>query len=211
MNQVAIKVYSKTDVHTIRKLIREETTKHLSALTNESLIQSLYNELSIRKIALTENDKASIRQFIQDSKNFDIEKLKKEVHKFCKGIGTTIKYTSLDTLPENTVSVNKEDFDKHLFEVSTLKVNELATKLKKAKEKLNQRMIEWESEVSDMYKLVLEHVNKQIEDTCNKERLPELSALKELQMIRSEIVAEEHIQKLTLNQQNIIKDTFNTH
>jgi len=207
MNQLPIKVYSKTDVHSMRKLIREETYKWIASQTDNDILQSIFRGFDSHNIILTEIEKKTLQDLIGDGKKWDSEKVRKEAHNFVKNIAEVIRSTSLDTLPESAVPSKKEEFDVKLYEESKSKILALAEKLKQIKEKskLDAEMLE--KSIGHIHEMQIEMINKQVEEIwkSNEEDMPEHFAVKELQMICSEMAAEKEMQALAMKRQEQIE------
>ena len=204
---IPIKVYSKTDLHAIRKLVREETYKWISGQTDKDILQAILRGFEMHNIVLSEFEKKSLTDLIGDGKKWDSEKVKKETRSFVKSVIEVIRGILLDTLPESCVPTKREEFDEKLYEESKKKVAALGDKLLAARERANQDAKMLELAIGHIHEMQLELINKQVEQIwkSNEEEMPEHFALKELQLIHSEMVAERHLQELALKRQEDIE------
>ena len=207
MIQVPIKVYSKKDVQNLRRLIREESYKWIDSQERNIILSVIFKELESHNITLSKTDRNSLSDYIEDESKCDIVKVKKELHKFAKNISEAIKNIPLDTLPESSIPSKNEEFNKKLYEESKVKVLSLVEKLKEAKNKAKRETEQLENSIENLHKLQLEIIDKQVEEIwkSNEEEMPEHFAMKELQMIHAEMLAERKTQELILERQKQIE------
>ena len=203
MNKVPIKVYSKKDVQNLRRLIREEAYTWIDNLNGNRILQSMCKELEVNGISLSENDKKALKDYVESEDKWNKGKVRKEVHKFVKGVSEVIRNTLLDTLPESSIPSQKEKFNQQLFEESKNRVSSLILKLKEMKE--NMKVTQLEQTIEKMHEAQLKMIDDQIEEMWknNEEQTPEHFGMKELQMVHSEMTAENQMLQLILERQTL--------
>ena len=208
MKESRTKVYSIKDFNNIRKVTRDETCKWIDTQDDKYILQSIYRELDAHKITLTENERTDLENFL---KSVGGDRMKKELKKFVKNISTILKTTPVDTLPDNAIPPGIEELNKKLIEQSKTKVNTLARRLKAAKDKANKEIEQLEGELENIYNLQLEMIEKEVEEIwkSNEDKMPERFAIKELQMIHSEMLAERQMQEFIFNRQQLLESLAN--
>lgn len=197
------------DFNNIRKVTRDETLRWIDTHDDKYVLQSIYRELDAHKMTLTENERTDLENFV---KSISGDRLKKELKKFVKNISTILKGTPVDSLPESSIPPGIEELNKKLIEQSKTKVTALAKRLKATKEKADNEIQQLELRLNNIHRIQLEIINNQVEEIwrSNEEKMPEYFAIKELQMIHTEMLAERQMQEAILNKQKELEVLANT-
>ncbi len=204
--QIPIKVYSRTDLHAIRKLVRDETYKWINAQTDRDVLVALQRAFEQHSIILAETDRKLLSDLIGDEKRWGGKRVRKEARNFVKSVVEVIRVQPLDKLLESAIPAKREEFDEKLYGEAKARVKELAEKLVAAKIRIKKAAEEHAAAVCHAHKEQIEEIKRVVSEQTRA--AAEEFARKEQMNIRSEMMAERHMLELALKRQNEIAEVI---